>query len=204
MAIEFFTVSSYDGPDIERTLTMPDNNLKEELRQLLIDKALITGDITLASGEKSNFYFDGKQVTLDPQGILVTSKVILAMLHGQNINAVGGPTLGADPIAAGVSLLSSQSGHPLKAFIVRKEAKAHGTQKMIEGPALSEGDRVVMLEDVITTGESVLKAIQEVEKLKAKVVRVVCLVDRGQGAVERLAAYNYTPLFTLQDLGLQI
>lgn len=182
---------------------MPDKNLKDELLQVIKEKALMKGDITLASGKKSNFYIDGKQVTLDAQGILLTGKVILSMLHGSNISAIGGPTLGADPIAAAVCLLSSQSGHPLKGFIVRKEAKGHGTQKMIEGPALQEGDRVAVVEDVITTGESVLKAILEIEKKKAKVVKVICLVDRAQGAAERLQAYNYTPLFTLQDLGVQ-
>jgi orotate phosphoribosyltransferase len=115
---------------------------------------------------------------------------------------VGGPTLGADPLAAAVSVLSSQSGKPLKAFIVRKEAKDHGMQKMIEGPALAPGDKVVMLEDVITTGGSVLKAIKEVEALGAKVVKTICLVDRNEGALETLASYHYSPIFTLRDLGL--
>lgn len=177
--------------------------LKEELLKTIKEKALMKGEErTLASGKKSNFYIDGKQVTLDPHGLLITAKTILAFLSGSKVDAIGGPTLGADPIAAAVSLLSSQTGHPIKAFIVRKEAKKHGMQKMIEGPALQAGDHVVMVEDVITTGGSVLTAIQEVEKLKAKVVRVICLVDRNEGAVQLLAPYNYTPLFTLQDLGL--
>jgi len=180
---------------------MDELKLKEELLTFIKEKAVVKGERTLASGKKSNFYIDGKQVTLDAQGILLTSKVILAMIHGSHADAVGGPTLGADPIAAGVALLSSQTGQPLKAFIVRKDAKQHGMQKMIEGPMIKEGDRVVMLEDVITTGGSVLKAIQEVEKLKARVVRVICLVDRNEGAVETLAPYNYTPIFELKDLG---
>ncbi len=181
---------------------MDELKLKEELLGLIKEKAVVHGERTLASGKTSGFYIDGKQVTLDPQGLLVTAKVILAMLQGLHADAIGGPTLGADPIAAGVSLLSFQTGRPLKAFIVRKDAKAHGMQKMIEGPLLKEGDRVVMVEDVITTGGSVLKAIHEVEKLKAKVVRVICLVDRNEGAVETLAPYNYTPLFFLKELGL--
>lgn len=176
--------------------------LKSELLALIKEKAVVKGDRTLASGKKANFYIDGKQVTLDPHGIYVVAKVILQMLQGSKLNAVGGPTLGADPIAAAVSLLSSQSGHPLKAFIVRKEAKAHGMQKMIEGPVLEEGDHVVMVEDVITTGGSVLKAIKEVEAVKAKVDRVICLVDRAEGASELLAKYNYTPIFNLSDLQL--
>jgi len=128
--------------------------------------------------------------------------VILSMLAGAKVDAVGGPTIGADPIAAAVAILSCHREPPLKAFIVRKEAKQHGLEKMIEGPLLQEGDRVVIVEDVITTGGSVLKAIQEVEKLKAKVVRVVCLVDREEGAKETLASYNYTPIFNLKELGL--
>lgn len=181
---------------------MQDNKLKEDLLAFVKEKAVIKGAVTLASGKKSNYYIDGKQVTLDPQGIFLTSKVIYNMLHGVQADAIGGPTLGADPIATAVSLLSSQSGHALKAFIVRKEAKGHGMQKSIEGPALKEGDRVVMVEDVITTGESVLKAIHEVEKTKAKVVKIICLVDRAEGAMESLAAYNYAPIFELKELGI--
>lgn len=177
--------------------------LKEELLKTIKEKAFIRGEErTLASGKKSNFYIDGKQVTLDPHGLLLVGKTIISVLAGTKVDAIGGPTLGADPIAAAVSLLSSQTGNPIKAFIVRKEAKKHGMQKMIEGPKIQPGDHVVMVEDVITTGGSVLTAIQEVEKLNAKVIRTICLVDRNEGAAELLAKYNYTPLFTLQDLGV--
>ncbi len=179
-----------------------DLKLKEELLEMIKKKAVIRGERTLASGKKSNFYIDGKQVTLDPHGILLTGKVILSMLTGMKVDAIGGPTLGADPIAVSAALLSCHRDQALKAFIVRKEAKQHGLQKMIEGPPLQEGDRVVMVEDVITTGGSVLKAVLEVEKLKAKVVKVICLVDRGEGAGEMLASYNYSPIFDLRDLEL--
>ena len=182
---------------------MDEIELRAALLKLIQEKALRRGDFTLASGKKASFYLDGKQVTLDPQGLLLTGKVILAMLHGHKVDAVGGPTMGADPIAAAVSLLSSQSGRPLKAFIVRKEAKGHGTQKMIEGPAILKGDHVVMLEDVVTTGGSVLKAIREVEALGAKVVKTICLVDRNDGADKVLEAYGYSPIFTLEDLGVK-
>lgn len=181
---------------------MDEVKLRDELLGLIKEKAVVRGERTLASGKTSQFYIDGKQVTLDPQGVLITAKVILSMLQGAHVDAIGGPTLGADPIAAGVSLLSSQTGNPIKAFIVRKDAKPHGMQKMIEGPMIKEGDRVVMVEDVITTGGSVLKAIQEVEKLKARVVKIICLVDRNEGAVETLAPYNYTPIFSLKELGV--
>ena len=129
--------------------------LKEELLKLIKEKALIKGKRKLASGKEASFYIDGKQVTLSAQGIFLVSKVILNMLHGLQVDGIGGPTLGADPIASSVSLLSSQSGSPLKAFIVRKETKEHGMQKMVEGPAIEEGDKLVMVEDVITTGGSV-------------------------------------------------
>lgn len=181
---------------------MDEQGLKEELLKLIKEKAVIKGQRKLASGKISNYYIDGKQITLDPQGILIAAKIILHMAQTVNADAVGGPTLGADPISSAVALLSSNSGNPIKAFIVRKEAKDHGTQKMIEGPALAAGDKVVMVEDVITTGGSVLKAIQEVEKCGAKVVKVVCLVDRNEGAAETLASYNYSPIFDLRELGL--
>ena len=181
---------------------MDEQTLKQELLKLIQEKAVVRGERKLASGKISQYYIDGKQVTLDAQGLFLAAKVILHMSQAAGADAVGGPTLGADPLAAAVSVLSSQSGKPLKAFIVRKEAKDHGMQKMIEGPALAPGDKVVMLEDVITTGGSVLKAIKEVEALGAKVVKAICLVDRNEGASETLVNYHYSPIFTLLDLGL--
>jgi orotate phosphoribosyltransferase len=177
-------------------------SLKDQLLVLIKEKAVVRGRRVLASGKVSDYYIDGKQVTLDSQGLLLTARVIQGMLHGIHADAIGGPTMGADPIAAAVALLSSQTGNPLKAFIVRKAAKDHGMQKMIEGPALNEGDKVVMVEDVITTGGSVLAAIKEIEKLKARVIKVICLVDRNEGAQETLASYNYSPIFELSDLGV--
>lgn len=181
---------------------MDEQKMKEDLLKLIQEKAVVRGERKLASGKVSQYYIDGKQITLSAQGLLLTAKLILHTAQTLGADAIGGPTLGADPIAAAVSLLSSQSGHPIKAFIVRKEAKDHGMQKMIEGPPLQAGDKVLVVEDVITTGGSVLKAIQEVEKLGAKIVKVICLVDRNEGAAEILASYNYSPIFTLQDLGL--
>lgn len=181
---------------------MDDAQLKADLLKMINEKAVIRGKRTLASGKEVDFYIDGKQVTLDAQGLFLTGKVILSMLHGVKCDAIGGPTLGADPIAAAVSLLSSQSGKPLSAFIVRKEAKGHGMQRNIEGPEIKEGDKVIMVEDVITTGGSVLKAIEEVEKQKAQVVKVICLVDRNAGAKEALEAYGYTPIFDVDELDI--
>lgn len=181
---------------------MDDAKLKQELLELIKEKALVKSPTRLASGKTSNFYIDGKKITLDAQGLFLTAKIILGMVHSAQADAIGGPTLGADPIAAAVSLLSSQTGHPLKAFIVRKEAKSHGMQRMIEGPDLQEGDKVIMVEDVITTGQTVIKAIKEVEQTKAKVVKVIAIVDRDEGAHEALAPYNYSPIFELTELGI--
>ena len=179
-----------------------EKTIREELLEMVKTKAVIRGEIILSSGQKSNFYIDGKQVTLDPRGLLLLAKTVLSMLHGTSADSIGGPTLGADPIAAAVALLSSQTGKPLKAFIVRKEAKKHGTQKMVEGPSIRAGDKVVIVEDVVTTGASILKAVEEIEKLKAKVVKIICLLDRKQGAEETLSAYHYSPIFNLADVGL--
>ncbi|MDP3919982.1 MAG: orotate phosphoribosyltransferase [Candidatus Omnitrophota bacterium] len=179
---------------------MDEAKLRSDLLELVKQKAMMKGDRTLASGKKSDFYIDGKQVTLDAQGIFLTGKIVINMIHGTNADAVGGPIIGADPIVAAVALLSSQSGHPVRAFLVRKEAKDHGMQKQIEGPPLKKGDRVVVVEDVVTTGASVLKAIKEIEKMHAKVVKVICLVDREEGADETLAGYNFSPIFSVRDL----
>jgi len=181
---------------------MDETGMREALLKLVREKAVRKGSHTLSSGKKSAYYIDGKQVTLDPQGIFLLAKTVLSLLHGTQAVAVGGPALGADPIAAAVSLLSSQTGKPLKAFIVRGDEKKYGTQKQIEGPALEKGDRVAIVEDVVTSGKSVLSAIQAVEKLDCRVVKVVCLVDREEGAGETLAPYNFSPIFTKTDLGL--
>ena len=181
---------------------MSGTELREELLKLVKEKAIRKGEHTLSSGKRSNYYIDGKQITLDPHGIFLVAKTILTMLQGVPVDAIGGPTLGADPIAASVALLSSQTGKPLKAFLVRKEEKKHGTQKKVEGPPLEAGDRVVVVEDVITSGQSVMNAIEEIGKLKCRVVKVICLVDREEGAGELLAKYNFSPIFTKTQLSL--
>ena len=181
---------------------MEASEVREELLKLVREKAVRQGEHTLSSGKKSDYYIDGKQATLDPRGLLLLGKTILSMLHGVQVDAIGGPTLGADPIAAAVALLSSQTGRPLKAFIVRKEEKKHGTQKKIEGPELSRGDRVVVVEDVITSGKSVIEAIEALEKMNCRVVKVICLVDREEGAAKALANYSFSPIFTKSELRL--
>lgn len=177
-------------------------SLRQELLKRVNEKAVVRERVTLASGKESHYYIDGKQVTLDPHGMRIMAQVILEMIEGLNAQAIGGPTLGADPIASAVSVLSADTPHPIKAFIARKEAKKHGMQRMIEGPKIGYGDRVVMVEDVITTGGSILKAIQEIEKLGAQIVNIICLVDRNEGAWEALKNYHYTPIFEQKELTL--
>ncbi len=179
--------------------------LRKRLRDLIVERALQFGEFKLASGQTSSYYIDGKQITLDAEGLYCLARVMLDQLEGEEIDAVGGMTIGADPIAAAVSVLSTCYGKPLDAFLVRKERKGRGTQQCVEGP-LSEGQRVVILEDVITTGGSSLAAIEAVEEERgAEVVRVIVMVDRLQGGRENLAAkgYELTALFSIEDLGIK-
>ena len=178
--------------------------LRARLRELIIERALQFGEFRLASGQTSNYYIDGKQITLMGEGLYCLARVILDELDGEEVDAVGGMTIGADPIAAAVSSLSVCHGRTMDAFLVRKERKDRGTQQRVEGP-LHEGQRVVILEDVITTGGSSLGAIKAVEEeRKVEVVHVIAMVDRLQGGREALteAGYEFTALFTIEDLGV--
>lgn len=161
------------------------------------------GDFTLASGAKSSYYIDGRLLTLSSDGANVLARIILSMIHDEKIDAVGGMTMGADPIIGAVLALADVQNRPLKGFICRKERKEHGTGKLVEGN-LSPGDRVLMVEDVVTSGGSTFKAIDAVEQLGGKVVRIIAMVDRLAGAAEAFAAKNYpfTPILTIRDLGV--
>ncbi len=179
-------------------------NEKQLLLTLFKERALRWGDFTLASGKKSKYYIDSKQVTFHPQGSNLCAKLILDLIKNHKIDAVGGMALGAVPIACAVSALSVEVSSPVPAFTVRKESKGHGTQKRIEG-YLRPGWKVILLEDVVSTGGSTLQAIGEVEKTGAEVVKVVALLDRLMGGKERLAeaGYSMESLFTRQDLGIE-
>ena len=178
------------------------NNDRARLAELIKEHALRFGDFTLASGQKSTYFIDGKMVTLQSEGLACLSRCILAMIDPAEVQAVGGMSIGADPITGGVIALAGAQGIPLIGFLVRKEQKDHGTRKQIEGP-VPEGARVVMLEDVVTTGGSTLQAIEAIEREKqAKVVKVITMVDRLQGARENLAArgYELESIFTIDEL----
>jgi orotate phosphoribosyltransferase len=169
---------------------MPEENLqglKARLLALLKEKALQRGKFILSSGKESGYYLDARVITLTPEGAYLAASIILQMIEGQGVTAIGGPTLGADPIAGAVGALSHQKNIPLKTFIVRKAVKGHGTQKQIEGPELKPGERAVLVDDVATTGGAILEAKEALEKIGVKVLKAIVIVDREEGAAGNLA-----------------
>lgn len=149
---------------------------------LLAKRSAKYGQFTLASGKQSTFYIDARLTTMSPEGLSTIGPLALSALQqtGWSVDAVGGLTLGADPISYAISYASAHTDHPLRAFTVRKEAKTHGTSKLLEGP-FRQGDRVVVIEDVITTGGSALQAINAIRAANGVVIGVLALVDREEG-----------------------
>lgn len=178
--------------------------LKTRLLALLKKEALKTGNFVLSSGKTSSYYLDGRIITLTPEGAYLAASIILEMIKDSKIDAVGGPTLGADPIAGALAALSHIQKIPVKAFIVRKAAKEHGTARQIEGPALKEGNKVILVDDVATTGKSLVEAKEALEKIGVKVLRTIVIVDRGEGASQNLAnaGLKLESIFTIKDFGL--
>ena len=176
-------------------------NEREQLRQLLKAESLMFGDFTLASGKKSTFYFDSKRTTLLPAGAWLTAREVLRVVREERIeaDAIGGLTLGADPIVCPVAALSHVEGPGLRAFIVRKETKEHGTGRRIEGQ-LAPASRVIIVDDVVTTAGSTIKAIEAAEEAGHTVVAVICLVDREEGGAAKLAAYPFYPIFRRSEI----
>lgn len=160
----------------------------------------------LASGRMSDFYFDGRTVTLSGKSLRLIAEAVLALTEADRITAVGGMTMGADPIVGAVLAMAAESGRDLKGFLCRKAAKEHGTGRRVEGPELTLDDRAVLVEDTVTTGGSVLRAAEAVRESYGEVpiVRVVTLVDRLEGGTEKLAAagLTLTPIFTREDFGI--
>ncbi len=177
---------------------------KQALIEIIRRNALQFGDFTLASGKKAKFYLDCRKVTLDAKGANLVAAGILDLLGEQPPNAVGGMAIGADPITASLITLAGQRGLPMVGFIVRKEAKAHGAGKMVEGP-VEPGMTAVIVEDTITTGGSSLRAIEHAEAFGLKVQGVIAIIDRLEGGAEAFAQAGYPlrTLLTIRDLGLE-
>ncbi|MGL5083996.1 MAG: orotate phosphoribosyltransferase [Microcoleaceae cyanobacterium] len=178
---------------------------KEVLRQWLLDLlcqlAYRAGDFVLSSGQKSSYYVNCKPVTLHPQGALAIGRLLCNLLP-PGTQAVAGLTLGADPIVTAVSVVSAYENRPVFGLIIRKEAKGHGTQAYIEGPDLPPGTSVVVLEDVVTTGQSALTAVTRLQTAGYPVQQVIALVDRQQGGEQlyQAAGLQFQALYTIEDL----
>lgn len=181
---------------------------REQLRALVADLAVVRGRVTLASGREADHYVDLRRVTLHHRAAPLIGHLLLDLLEENGlgpgeVDAVGGLTLGADPVATSLLHAAASRGQDLDAFVVRKESKAHGLQRRIEGPDVA-GRRVVAVEDTSTTGGSVMTAVEALREAGAEVAGVAVIVDRGTGARERIEAegLSYHYLYDLADLGL--
>jgi len=164
--------------------------MKKQLLSLLKKEAFFKKKIVLASGKTSNYYIDVRRVSLSPQGIYLISHLIFKLIKDKPIQAIGGPTMGADPIVGGVCLLAAENKRKLKGFLIRKSPKKHGRQKLIEGQELKPGMKAVVVDDVATSGGSLIKSITVLREAKVKVFLAVTVVDRQEGASENLKKYN--------------
>ena len=171
--------------------------LKEEIRR----KAVVIGKVTLSSGKEADYYVDLRRVTLDATAAPLVGEVMLDLTKHLNYDAVGGLTLGADPVATAMMHLAAQKGRKIDAFVVRKAEKAHGLQRRIEGPDV-KGRRVLAVEDTSTTGSSVLTAVEALKEAGAIVVGVAVIVERGAKEKIKSAGFEYLAAYQLSDLGL--
>ncbi len=176
--------------------------LKKRLARLLMEKSYIEGEITLTSGKKSGYYFDCKPTALHPEGSYLIGKIFFNMLP-QESRAVGGMTLGADPLISAVTVVSYLEKRPVVGLIVRKDPKKHGTKKYVEGlKNVKIGDRVTVLEDVITTGGSALKACERLISAGLRVEDILCVLDREEGGRENIEkqGFKLKSIFTRKEL----
>ncbi len=176
---------------------------KTKLARILCEKSYMEGNFTLTSGKKSDYYFDCRQSSLHPEGALLIGSIFYDMLQGLPVQAVAGMTMGADPLLTATSIIAVQHGLFLPSLIVRKEAKGHGTARSVEGLAnISAGQQILMLEDVVSTGGSVLKACKKVEEAGLVVHSIFCILDREEGASAAFAEAGYPmrAIFTRKEL----
>jgi len=174
------------------------------LIELVRARALKFGDFTLASGKKAKHYLDLKQITLDSVGARLVGEGLLELIGTPLPRAVGGMSIGADPITAAIVTMAGVRGDSLRGFMVRKEPKGHGTNRFIEGP-VAPGDEVVIVEDVVTTGGSSLLAIDRAVEFGLKVTKVLAIIDRLEGGAENFAERGYplATLLSIRDFGLE-
>ena len=177
--------------------------MRDELLKSLKEKAYRKGEFTLSSGRKSEHYVNCKPITLDGRGLAITSAMLMECIDEKSV-AVAGLTLGADPLVSGVAIMSAFNRGTLSGLIVRKEAKGHGTNEYIEGPLPPEGSRVTVLEDVVTTGESSIKAVKRLRDAGYEVKRIVSIIDRQENeeanTAFKLAGLEFYSLFSLEEL----
>ena len=174
---------------------------KSELIGEIKEKAVVHGKVTLSSGKEADYYIDLRRVTLDAVAAPLVGQAMLDATKDLDYEAVGGLTLGADPVATAMMHVAKANGRALNSFVVRKEGKAHGLQRRIEGPDVA-GKRVLAVEDTSTTGGSVLTAVEALEQAGAIVVGVAVVVDRGAGAKVEAAGLKYISVISLEELGL--
>lgn len=179
-------------------------DMKDRLIELVIGKAFKYSEepvFKLVSGRLSNYYFDCKPVTLSPEGMYLIGNLVFAAVYNLEPKGIGGLTLGADPIASSVAYTSYLKGLPIEAFVVRKTAKSHGTMQWIEGN-ITKGDKVVIVDDVITTGNSTIEAITRSQEAGLNIVKVIALIDRQEGGKEAIEALGYklTSIITREEV----
>ncbi len=179
------------------------NAAVSRLLELFKERAFSVGRFTLASGKESSYYINSKKAIFNSEALWLLGEILWELTRNLDVQAVGGPEVGAIPMAAALAQRYHQEGRQLEGFFVRKQTKEHGSRERIEG-VLQPGWRVVLLEDVVTTGGSVMQAVAEVELAGAHVVAVACIVDRLEGAHDLLAPrYNFLPIFTIRDFGIE-
>jgi orotate phosphoribosyltransferase len=175
---------------------------KERLFQLLKQKAYFREKIILSSGKESDYYIDARRVTLSAEGVYLCARLILDILKDDPVEAIGGPTLGADPMLGAIGVLSLQAGRPLDTFIIRKAPKAHGKQQQVEGPLLKKGSRVVLIDDVATTGKALIQSVDVLHQMGVEPYKAICIVDRKEGAQEALAkkGCQFASIFDISEI----
>lgn len=175
---------------------------RSRLRDLFRERAVSLGRFKLASGKESTYYVNSKKAIFNGEAAWLLGDILCQMTRGLNIQAIGGLEVGAIPMGVAAALRCHEEGRHVEAFFVRKQAKDHGSKERVEG-LVRKGDRVALVDDVLTTGESAAQAAAAIEELGAQIAVIICIVDRLEGARERLSRYEFRPIFTIRDFGIE-